>query len=118
MKKVIFSVDVEEWWSVHSFRKLNLDNNAGQLDDRMDVGINLILGLLEKYNSSGIFFILGRVAEKHPDIVGKISDLGHQVGTHGYAHRLIYNQTPETVSWFTIGAILFFFKIVNTKIWT
>jgi len=95
MKEVIFSVDVEEWWSVHSFRHLNLKTQSNQLDDRLETGINIILDLLDKYNAKGIFFVLGRVAEKHPQIIRNIHQKGHQIGSHGYAHKLIYDQTHD-----------------------
>lgn len=51
--------------------------------------------MLDKYDSKGIFFVLGRVAKKHPEVIKKIAQRGHQIGTHGYAHQLIYEQTRE-----------------------
>lgn len=93
MNKVIFSVDVEEWWSVHSFRHLDLKTD--QLNDRIEAGIDILLDMLDKHDSTGIFFVLGRVAEKHPKIIRHISDRGHQIASHGYAHKLIYSQTPD-----------------------
>jgi polysaccharide deacetylase family protein (PEP-CTERM system associated) len=34
------------------------------------------------------------VAERFGDLVRRIADAGHEVASHGYAHRLIYDQTP------------------------
>jgi polysaccharide deacetylase family protein (PEP-CTERM system associated) len=33
------------------------------------------------------------VAERHPALVREIADAGHEIASHGYAHRLIYDQT-------------------------
>ena len=44
----------------------------------------------------GTFFVLTWNAERHPDIVRRIVAAGHEIASHGYAHRLIYEQTPET----------------------
>ena len=41
------------------------------------------------------FFILGSVAEQHPKLVKAIHQAGHEIGVHGYAHRLVYEQTPS-----------------------
>ncbi len=35
------------------------------------------------------------MAERQPDLVRAIRAAGHEVGCHGYAHRLIYEQTPQ-----------------------
>ena len=39
--------------------------------------------------------MLGWVAERYPSLVRTIVAAGHELASHGYAHRLIYNQTPE-----------------------
>ncbi len=41
------------------------------------------------------FFVLGAVAEKHPGLVGEIAAAGHEVGTHGYSHTLIYRLSRD-----------------------
>lgn len=41
------------------------------------------------------FFIVGWIAEKHPDLVKEIAARGHEVGCHSHLHRRIYNIGPE-----------------------
>ena len=43
----------------------------------------------------GTFFVLGWIAERCPEVVREIHAAGHEVGCHGYWHRLIYQQSPE-----------------------
>jgi polysaccharide deacetylase family protein (PEP-CTERM system associated) len=43
----------------------------------------------------GTFFVLGWVAERHPVLVRKIAEGGHEIASHGYSHRLVYDQTAE-----------------------
>jgi len=50
-----------------------------------------ILELLERYNTKGTFFIVGKVAEDYPEVVYDIHNAGHEVGIHGYNH-LKYDQ--------------------------
>jgi polysaccharide deacetylase family protein (PEP-CTERM system associated) len=35
------------------------------------------------------------VATNHPDLVREITEAGHEIGSHGYAHRLVYEQSPS-----------------------
>ena len=44
------------------------------------------LELLKKYNAKATFFLIGRNAEKHPELVKKILSEGHIIGNHSYSH--------------------------------
>jgi peptidoglycan/xylan/chitin deacetylase (PgdA/CDA1 family) len=35
------------------------------------------------------FFVLGRQAERHPDLVRRIAAEGHEIGNHGYDHGIL-----------------------------
>jgi polysaccharide deacetylase family protein (PEP-CTERM system associated) len=50
--------------------------------------------MLADYDVKATFFVLGKVAEQHPHLVREISDAGHEIGCHGYAHQHIRRQTP------------------------
>jgi len=39
--------------------------------------------------------VLGWIAERHRALVRRIADRGHEIGCHGWAHRLVYSQTAE-----------------------
>jgi polysaccharide deacetylase family protein (PEP-CTERM system associated) len=53
-----------------------------------------LLDLLAERGTHATFFVLGWVADRHPDLVREIAAAGHEVGSHGYAHRLLRHQTP------------------------
>jgi polysaccharide deacetylase family protein (PEP-CTERM system associated) len=54
-----------------------------------------LLDLLDRNDVKGTFFVLGWVGWRYPDLVREIDRRGHEVGCHGFWHRLIYQQTPE-----------------------
>jgi polysaccharide deacetylase family protein (PEP-CTERM system associated) len=54
-----------------------------------------VLALLDRHQVAGTFFVLGWVARRFPDLVRSIARAGHEVGSHSYWHRLVYEQTPE-----------------------
>ncbi len=45
-----------------------------------------ILDLLEQYNAKGTFFIVGKQAEKNPEIVLRMYEEGHEIANHTYTH--------------------------------
>jgi polysaccharide deacetylase family protein (PEP-CTERM system associated) len=53
-----------------------------------------VLELLAEHRVKGTFFVLTWNAERHPELVRRIADAGHEIASHGYRHRLIYEQTP------------------------
>jgi peptidoglycan/xylan/chitin deacetylase (PgdA/CDA1 family) len=45
-----------------------------------------VLSLLNGYNAKATFFLIGKNAEKHPEIVRQIIEKGHSIGNHSYSH--------------------------------
>src|SRR5678816_3855159 len=54
-----------------------------------------LLELFDRANVRATFFVLGWVAERFPGLVRDIAARGHEIGSHGFSHRLVYDQTPE-----------------------
>lgn len=46
-----------------------------------------LLDLLRDQQVRGTFFVIGREAEKHPELVKRIVAEGHALGNHSYSHR-------------------------------
>ena len=46
----------------------------------------LLLRTLARHQARAIFFVVGRLAEAHPQIVHRLADAGHEIGLHGYDH--------------------------------
>src|SRR5215831_6184206 len=78
----IFTVDVEDWF--HPLVK-DPEGWAG-LEDRVVTPTLRLLEALEAGGNRGTFFVLGWIAERHPDLVRRLIDGGHEVGCHGYHH--------------------------------
>ena len=57
-----------------------------------------VLDLLEEAGCKATFFVIGRKAAAHPELVRAIAARGHAIGVHGFAHdRLFSLRSPETV---------------------
>ncbi len=91
--KNAFTVDVEDWYQTMDF---DIDSSQwDKYEDRVQQNTEIILDIMDKSNTKGTFFILGCVAEKHPDLVKDIIARGHEIGSHGMWHRMVTRQTPD-----------------------
>ena len=54
-----------------------------------------LLDSLAEYGIPATFFLLGKNAERHPDVVRRILAEGHEVGNHSYSHPKLTRLTPE-----------------------
>lgn len=50
-----------------------------------------VLDLLDAAGAKATFFVIGRKAEQHPDVVREIVRRGHAVGLHSYAHDRLFS---------------------------
>jgi peptidoglycan/xylan/chitin deacetylase (PgdA/CDA1 family) len=57
----------------------------------------LILDILRREKVHATFFVLGRHAERWPELVRRMADEGHQLGNHGYWHRKLHRHTPAYI---------------------
>ncbi len=57
----------------------------------------LILDALRDRGVHATFFILGRHAEKWPELVKRVADEGHTIGNHGWFHRKLHFKSPAYV---------------------
>jgi polysaccharide deacetylase family protein (PEP-CTERM system associated) len=90
-----FTVDVEEYFQVSALEPFVARDSWEHRERRLAVGMDRLLRLLDDGGASATFFVLGWVAERDPEIVRRMVASGHEVASHGYAHRLVYEQTPE-----------------------
>lgn len=50
-----------------------------------------VLDILDAHEAKATFFVIGRKAEKDPDVVREIVRRGHEVGVHGFAHDRLFS---------------------------
>jgi peptidoglycan/xylan/chitin deacetylase (PgdA/CDA1 family)/uncharacterized membrane protein YbhN (UPF0104 family) len=57
-----------------------------------------VLDALDAAGVRATFFMLGRAAEAHPELVREVARRGHLVGLHGHSHRKLHLASPRTVT--------------------
>lgn len=99
------TIDVEDWFCVEAFNKKYPIQTWEHQKTRVLTNIVHTLEILNDYNVKATFFVLGWVAEKFPEIVDHLHSNGHEIGSHSYAHKLIYKMTPEEFKEDTLKSI-------------
>ncbi len=87
--------DLEDWFQVSNVEHLIPFAQWETCDSRLERNTRRLLELLARAQVSATFFVLGWNAERFPHLVQEIAEAGHEIASHGYAHRLVYEQTPE-----------------------
>ncbi len=93
--KNAMTVDVEDYFQVSAFENYISRDSWNKLNTRVEANIERILLIFSDHNVSATFFTLGWIAERHPEMVKKIVDAGHELASHGYSHIRVTQQNPS-----------------------
>ena len=89
------SFDVEEYFQVANLAHHFPRGDWEDVPSRLDVGMQAILDALRRHDARATFFFLGWIAERHPHWVERCLDAGHEVASHGYDHRFLWDLGRE-----------------------
>ena len=80
------TIDLEFWHSPEFVRGFV----TGGSDDLIAEMTKPILDVLDENNVRATFFVLGVVAEKYPALVEEVNDRGHEIASHAYSPKTLY----------------------------
>lgn len=89
------TVDVEDYFQVSALEPYVNRREWPHMPRRVEANTQRILDLFSEHRVTATFFVLGWVAERHPALVRRIAAEGHEVASHGYAHRRVTQQSPR-----------------------
>jgi polysaccharide deacetylase family protein (PEP-CTERM system associated) len=78
----LLTVDVEDW-------PQSTLNHSLPIGNRVLANTRRLLDILAEAGVRGTFFVLGKVADRHPKLSQEIVAAGHEVATHGYSHESV-----------------------------
>ncbi|ARF72843.1 bi-functional transferase/deacetylase [Kitasatospora albolonga] len=58
-----------------------------------------VLDKLKEYDAHGVFFVTGTMAARHPDLVRRMVDEGHEIGLHTFNHPDLSYQSTSRIDW-------------------
>lgn len=88
------TVDVEDYFHVSAFDGVVPRSSWAGLECRVERNTDRLMAIFDESGIKATFFVLGWVAERYPLLVQRIAAAGHEIASHGYAHRLVYDLTP------------------------
>ena len=89
------SVDVEDYYQVRAFAGRVRREEWTRYPARVVENTERLLDLFDGAGSRGTFFVLGCVAQRHPEIVRRIAERGHEIASHGVSHKMVTELTRE-----------------------
>lgn len=89
------TIDVEDYYQVSGFESHIRFEQWSNYESRVMGNTWRILELLHFHQVKATFFVLGWIAERYPQMVLAIHKEGHEIASHGYRHRLLYNLSQE-----------------------
>lgn len=84
------SVDVEAWFQVGAFEGVIERGAWDGLADRVERNVRDVLDLFDEARTTGTFFTLGWVAQRHGALLREIVRRGHEIASHGWDHRRVF----------------------------
>lgn len=93
--KSIFSIDVEDWYHILDLPSTPDLEKWDSLPSVVERNFLKLLDVLAEKNIRVTCFFLDWVARKFPQLVREASARGHEIASHGFAHRLVYAMTPD-----------------------
>ena len=94
MNKNLLGIDFEDWYHPELVKKYLKD---GKLEPKVVNGLEKILELLRKNETSATFFVVGDLLEFKPEILDQILENGHEIGFHTMHHTRLndFNSKEE-----------------------
>jgi polysaccharide deacetylase family protein (PEP-CTERM system associated) len=92
---LVLTVDVEEWFHVCGHPVYDVPERWESFPSRVVPSTERILEILDRTSSHATFFVLGWVARRHPGLLRRIVEGGHEVGCHGDLHRRADSMTSD-----------------------
>lgn len=90
----IFSIDVEDWFNLSGTGLEPPPSEWDRLESRVERNFQTLLSLLTEGGGTATCFIVGYFAKRFPHLVRDAVAGGHEIASHSYFHRLVYELSP------------------------
>lgn len=91
----IFSVDVEDWFHILDIPSAPALCAWHSIPSRVEKNFRRLLEIFSRKRVRTTCFFLGWVGEHYPHLVKEAAGEGHEIASHGYAHRLVYQMSQK-----------------------
>jgi peptidoglycan-N-acetylglucosamine deacetylase len=89
------SFDIEDWFHMVEIDAVADPGQWPSLPSIVERYTEWMIETVTEANVTATFFVLGWIAERYPNLVRMMVEHGHEVGTHSYWHRKVYELSPD-----------------------
>ena len=89
------TVDVEDYFQVSAFENVITPRDWDSISLRVGDNTHRLLDLFAEHGVKSTFFTLGWVAKRCPDVIKRTVVEGHELASHGLAHKRAIHMGPE-----------------------
>jgi polysaccharide deacetylase family protein (PEP-CTERM system associated) len=89
------TVDVEDYFQVQAFADVIPRDTWDNFPRRVERNTERLLEIFSEGDVKATFFALGWITERHPALIRRIAEAGHELASHGYSHVRADTQTPK-----------------------
>ncbi|HWQ32492.1 MAG TPA: glycosyltransferase [Blastocatellia bacterium] len=93
-KPNLLAVLLEDYFHVGAFNQLIQRGQWYRFESRYEQNTLVALDLLDQFKTRATFFVLGWIADQHPELVREVARRGHEIASRGYYNRNIHHMTP------------------------
>jgi len=104
------SVDLEDHYSHLPF------STWDKYESKIIKPTRRILELFKEHNVEATFFVLGYIADRHPDLIEEIKLQGHEIASHGYSHTNVNKMNSQSFEQDLLRSINSIRKISGEKV--
>lgn len=113
MTKCFFTIDLEDWYQLQFYK---LFGQTVVVDDSFKNSLDNLLQLLFHRKIKATFFVLGIIAKTNPEVLRKIIEQGHEIGSHGMYHINYRNVSDDVWMDDVVQSKVLIESVVNKKI--
>jgi polysaccharide deacetylase family protein (PEP-CTERM system associated) len=85
----LLTVVLEDYFHVAPLKSVVQTDQWYRFERRVEANTHKALDLLEDFDVTATFFVLGSIADEMPELVREVADRGHEIASKGYIHRSI-----------------------------
>lgn len=89
------SFDIEDWFHMVEIAAVEDPATWDSLPSIVERYTEWIIETVTAAEVRATFFVLGWIAERYPKLVRLMADHGHELATHSYWHRKVYELSPQ-----------------------
>jgi polysaccharide deacetylase family protein (PEP-CTERM system associated) len=91
----LLTIGLEDYFQVGTPKSGDARSRSYPFESRLEDGLQRTLEILDAGAATATFFVLGRIAERYPELVRSIAERGHEVASSGYENRRLSSFTAE-----------------------